>query len=254
MKKALLWGTLVLVAACPTTKDNGEVCGNGVDDDGDTFTDCDDTECYGVGDCPVPSGLYGPCPKCGQDCTTQSQCIAKNYDFDTPLPYCIDGKCQQKNRAIQVGLEVDTRSTWSAVTVQLKSINTRFVRKTTVDGGTVNCTQLQSVAASKTDPVAIEDAGLYNLQGFDVSPVSGGAGSTLGIGYINVGTGPDFLIWTELWTGPRDTDTKRPTGTRIGWGCFESGPEVAELKYSDNRTPDSGSSGRIVKVLMPPPQ
>src|SRR5262249_27500818 len=32
-----------------------EVCGNGLDDDQDGRTDCDDPDCFGVGSCPAPA-------------------------------------------------------------------------------------------------------------------------------------------------------------------------------------------------------
>jgi hypothetical protein len=31
-----------------------EICNNGCDDDGDLAVDCDDSDCYGIGDCPEP--------------------------------------------------------------------------------------------------------------------------------------------------------------------------------------------------------
>jgi len=34
-----------------------EICDNGCDDDGDGDVDCDDEQCYGIGDCPVPIEL-----------------------------------------------------------------------------------------------------------------------------------------------------------------------------------------------------
>jgi hypothetical protein len=34
-----------------------EICDNGCDDDGDGDVDCDDTQCYGVGDCPDPTAI-----------------------------------------------------------------------------------------------------------------------------------------------------------------------------------------------------
>jgi hypothetical protein len=36
-----------------------EACSNGCDDDDDTFVDCDDFECEGVGSCPAPDGGSG---------------------------------------------------------------------------------------------------------------------------------------------------------------------------------------------------
>lgn len=40
-------------ARCPTAPVQQEICGNGIDDDGDGLIDCDDPSCSGVLECPV---------------------------------------------------------------------------------------------------------------------------------------------------------------------------------------------------------
>lgn len=43
-------------ARCPTAPVPQEICGNGIDDDGDGLIDCDDPSCSGVLDCPIAGG------------------------------------------------------------------------------------------------------------------------------------------------------------------------------------------------------
>ena len=51
----LLMCPAVLVAQSPVETPDlpGEICGNTIDDDGDTLIDCNDVECIGTPDCPV---------------------------------------------------------------------------------------------------------------------------------------------------------------------------------------------------------
>jgi hypothetical protein len=46
-------------ARCPTAPVLQEICGNGIDDDGDGLIDCDDPSCSGVGDCPTQNASGG---------------------------------------------------------------------------------------------------------------------------------------------------------------------------------------------------
>ncbi len=44
-------------ARCPTAPVPQEICGNGIDDDGDGLIDCDDPSCSGVQECPVAEDI-----------------------------------------------------------------------------------------------------------------------------------------------------------------------------------------------------
>lgn len=46
-------------ARCPTAPVPQEICGNGIDDDGDGLIDCDDPSCSGVMDCPALGASSG---------------------------------------------------------------------------------------------------------------------------------------------------------------------------------------------------
>ena len=77
-------------------------------------------------------------------------------------------------------------------------------------------------------------------------------GTKITLPYFNVGTGTNFLIWTELWGGPRGTSSHLPTGNRYGWGCFETGTAVADLVPSDSCSADGGTC-RTIRVKIPGP-
>ncbi len=237
-----------------------EICFNGKDDDGNGLTDCADPDCAGQPGCPggnPDSGYYGTCVTCGSGCTAQSACIDQRWDFDNPLPFCVDGKCESYNQGIQVALQVDTSANWNGFMYPIGSMNTRFVSKTALDGGAVDCAVMQVAAAGKTqaDAAQIEASGRFNLLGYDVAKVSASGGSIIRQPFVNVGTGGDFVLWVELWAGPPDSVTKLPTGNRFGWGCYESGATLAPIAAADNCDPnlDAGTC-RDIKVVMPGPQ
>jgi hypothetical protein len=69
---------------------------------------------------------------------------------------------------------------------------------------------------------------------------------------MNIATGSNFLIWTEIWGGPVDSLTKLPTGKRFTWGCFESGTAVDPVLESDHCSSTGGDGGlcRTIKVKL----
>ncbi len=242
---------VVLSGGCSSTTED---CFNGLDDDGNGAADCADATCAAV--CQMDAGNVGTCAKCGRACAKQADCLAIDYVFDSPLPACLGGVCRSLEKGIQIALEIDTTSTWTGFSKPIQSVNTRFVRKATVDGGTVNCAVLTSVASSKdaVDADQIERSAAYNLSAYDVSRVTGSPGTIFTLPYVHVNVGGDFIIWTEFWSGLPDVSSKLPTGSRWGWGCFEAGAAVDPLTAADDKSPDSGVVGKTVRVKMPGPQ
>jgi hypothetical protein len=249
---------LLALTACPPTQKDREICGNGFDDDNNGLADCADPDCAGQSGCPAAdAGYFGSCNKCGQTCTGQTACLQYGYSSDQPLPDCAGGKCQSFNTAIQVRVEVDTQSGgWNFVS-PTKSILTRFIRKTALDGSPVTCSSLQAVAASNcaADVNQIERSGQFNLIGWDSTGINGSLGTLLPLPFVHVATAQDFLIWIEIWSGVRDaTGDHFPTGVRKGWGCFETGPAVAALVPADDcPTNTTSPTCRTVHVEMPGP-
>ncbi|MBX7099307.1 MAG: hypothetical protein K1X89_16460 [Myxococcaceae bacterium] len=256
MKKSL-WLVAVLASACssmPMT--SSEICGNGKDDDGNGKVDCDDSACSSQAACMVmDAGMdYGTCAHCGQTCAVQSTCFDGGFADETPLPQCVASRCTLKSDKVQVTLQYNTDS-WVGFTPTIQSLNTRFVSKVGVDGGTVTCESVKAVAMGKTEADApqIEKSGVFNLRGFDVSSAGVQGGAKILEPFVNVSTGDNFLIWTEFWGGKRGTATGLPTGNRYGFGCFETGPEVAAITKADDCSGDAGTC-RTIKLTMPGPQ
>ena len=239
-----------------------EICGNGIDDDKNGFTDCQDPDCSGQNGCPIIDGGYfgptdGGCPKCGKTCSKQSECLGVDYATDTPIPECVASRCQALNRSVQVHFEVDTQGTWNGFTPPIRAMNPRVLSKLAVDGTPVTCAVVAAAAMGKTelDAPQIEKSNKFNLRGYDVAPVQAMGGVIIRQPFLNVGTGGDFLIWTELWGGPVGTASKLPSGNRYGWGCFETGPQVAEVTLADHcSTASDAGVCRTIRVAMPGPQ
>ncbi len=260
--KNLVALVVLVLAACGGATGKAEICDNGVDDDGNGSFDCNDGACAADALCKgkVDAGFYGSCAKCGQSCVVQSDCLAQSYGFDAPLASCLQGKCTALNQEVQVGLEVSTVQNWSGFSNQIGSISTRLVRRTALDGGSVTCANLKAAATGymEKDSAQIENSNQFNLLGFDVAKLQGTGGQVFFQPFMRVGTGKDFLLWTELWAGQPATSTKLPTGNRYGYGCFDMGPEVDELKLEqDCRNKDAGAADagtcRVLRVVMPPP-
>lgn len=87
-------GTGGSVDAAPTTG-GPEVCNDGGDNDGDGKVDCGDTDCSGVGDCPVCGSVMAPQAtplalpdgvSAGDACSVDSQC-------PMTAPNCVHSEC-----------------------------------------------------------------------------------------------------------------------------------------------------------------
>jgi hypothetical protein len=110
MNKALLaCGLLAMVACGPGTRNDEtggggadasvfgpEMCADGIDNDTDGRTDCADTDCSGIGDCPVCGSVDNPeatplaLPdgvSSGTACSTDAQCT------DPSAPNCVAKEC-----------------------------------------------------------------------------------------------------------------------------------------------------------------
>ncbi|MBS1151286.1 MAG: hypothetical protein H6Q89_2984 [Myxococcaceae bacterium] len=252
---------LLAVAACsaPPPEKPREICGNGKDDDSNGFTDCQDLDCSGQMGCPVVStdgGNFGSCSKCGKACVKQADCLTIDFQNDTPPPECIGGKCQRLNTNVQVSLEVSTPGL-IGFSPSLRALNTRIVSKRALDGSAVTCLAVREAAMGKTEADAdqIEKSGKFNLRGYDVSPLQASGGQTIKQPFVNVATGAEFLIWTEVWGGPVGTVSKLPSGSRYSWGCFESGAAVAEVIPADHCMNGDAGTCRTIKVsLTNPPE
>lgn len=258
----VLWAVALGGCSSPGTPGEPENCSNGVDDNGDGQVDCADPICSSTPACVVAlvdagSSSYGLCAKCGTACTQPQDCFSRGF-LDEPLPQCLGGKCTALLEGVRIRFEVDTRTTWTGVSDTLRSMNTRFVLKTAIDGSPVTCARLAAAASSKqgADSPQLERSGKFNFLAYDVTPLQTPAAAVPTQPRLPVGTGRDFIIWTELWNGPPDSTTKMPTGIRLGWGCFETGPEVAEIKTQDNWPMTGGPTpySRTLQVKMPASQ
>lgn len=245
---------LALSSAGCSSVTSREICGDGLDNDGNGQTDCDDRDCAGKPECAPP--FYGTCPKCGQACTQQNTCV-EAYAKDRPIPYCSNGVCQQLGTFIQPRIELNTKTNWGGLAVSPQSASTRFIKKKANDGSAVTCTRLATVAADRTVPDAIETNGALVVQGLDVTRVTNpmlGQGITLA--FVNTQVGDDYLIWVELWGGAPNSTTSYPTGRRFGYGCFDAPALVTPLVAEDNcpsTTSDAGTCRKFV-LEMPPPE
>lgn len=245
---ALAVGTLLCACPAPQLR---ETCGDGLDNDGNGLIDCDDLDCRGQPACVAPD--YGLCAKCSLACAAQPTCVTSYLD-ERPIPLCTEGRCTALATFIQPRIELDTTA-WAGVTYTPQSAATRFIRKTTQDGSAVSCTQVLSIASNRDMPGAIEASQKLVILGLDVTPVTN-FGQRLVFSLVTTQTASDYLVWIELWGGPRNTTTKLPSGRRLGYGCFETLPTVAPLVPQDNcpsTTSDAGTC-RTFRLVMPPPE
>jgi hypothetical protein len=250
--RRLLVAGLALAALGCSTPAPREICGNGLDDDHNGLTDCDDPDCAGQAAC-----YWGPCDKCGKPCTTQPQCLAQGYSYDAPLPYCVAGKCEQRNTYVEVNLQFNTTA-WQSL-ANPGSLALKFISKQAVDGSAVSCATVAAAAPGKTAAEAgqIEASGKFQELGFDVRKRANGTNFAPNfiVNLMKLGTGADYLIWVEAWGGGQDPDTKLPQGTRLGTACYESAALTAPIVPEDNcpsTTNDAGTCRRFELVLPAP--
>jgi hypothetical protein len=233
-----------------------EICNNGVDDDGNGKTDCDDVDCAGQSTCSADAGYYGNCSKCGQSCTKQSACFGANVLDDRPIAQCTMGKCAVYNQPVQLRIEYDT-SNWGGVQPSvLGAVTTRWISKTALDGGAVTCAMVTAAAPANDAPLQLEDAGTFALLGLDVTRVAMVGGSIpnpLRLPFVYVGTGSNYLVFTEAWSGGTDSSTRLPNGTRRPiTGCVESGSQIAPVETSQDCN-DGGTTCRVLMLPLPRP-
>jgi hypothetical protein len=255
-----LWGgaalgalALMLAWSCGPTEPSGPSgpetsCTNGLDDNGDGLVDCADPTCTQNSNCVG---------KPGGTCAVQLDCVDGGYGFVNPLGLCEGGRCYAPDAGIEVRLEVNTLSYAGCCDGRpFGTLNTRFVRKQALDGGAVSCAVLQGAAASRLalDADQLERSDRFNMLGYDISRIQGATPGMTIAGQVRTGTGRDFIVWTELWSGAPDSNTRLPTGQRWGWGCVEEGDEVREFRPEDH-WPAAGptATSRTIKVRMPGP-
>lgn len=243
------------LSACPGDTLR-ETCGDGLDNDGNGLTDCDDPDCTGQTLC-VDLTNYGSCAKCGKSCTAQPACVT-DYVTERPIPYCLEGKCWATNTFIQPRVFIDTKDNWNGLANAPQSGTTRFIKKQASDGSAVTCATVAAAAADRSKPSAIEASGKFVIQGMDVTRVQN-PNLSQGITYtfVNTQIGGDFLIWTELWAGPPDSLTKMPQGFRQGYGCYEDAATVGGPLLATDGCPSTVSDAgtcRVFRLVMPPPE
>jgi hypothetical protein len=242
--------------ACPGP--SREICGNGVDDDGNGLADCADPDCAGVDRCPAAdAGWFGPCTKCGTTCTKQSQCLGQGYNYDAPLPWCVGGTCQALNTFATVNIEFSTAG-WTGLT-QPKTIAVRVISKHAQDGSAVTCSAVEAAAQGKTanDAAQIESTDRFQFLGFDVRPIQSSTAFAPNFTdpLVKMATGDSYLIWSEVWGGPPDSNTKLPTGNRMQWACDDSSGELGPIVASDtcDKTMNDAGTCRVFHLVMPGP-
>lgn len=250
----LLLAVSLLAIGCSGSTQR-EICNNGIDDDGNGTTDCADSDCAGQASCDVDAGYYGTCGKCGQACTNQSACAVGRVIDERPIPQCTMGKCQLYNQVVQMKIDYNTMG-WGGITAMaFSSVTTRWILKRGRDGSAVTCATV-TAASSMSDPSALETNGNFAMLGYDVTKFMGGAGSVpmpLQLPYVYVGTGSDYVLFTETWTGTTDPSTHLATGTRRSVGCLETGPEVAPIVPSNDCAGDAGTMCRTLRPPLPVP-
>ncbi len=246
---------LCLVACSGPGTSKREVCGNGIDDDGNGKTDCDDVDCAGQAQCPLPdAGFFGTCPKCGQACVKQTDCLTTNILDERPLPSCnLENKCELLNQSVSVRVEYEAAA-WQVTSGILGVITTRWVSKTGRDGGSVTCADVKAAAPANNDPAQLEDAGRFTMLGFDVTELQGtSVPNPVIVPFAYVGTGTNYMLYTEVYSGDTDSRTRLPTGSRRPMtGCIETGPWVTPIDAGLSCTNDGGTC-RTLRPSLPPP-
>ena len=262
---ALLVSALLLALGSCSGVQKREVCDNSLDDDGNGLADCADPDCAGQPQCPLPdAGYWGTCSKCGQACVDQAACLQQGYSHDSPLPFCVGGRCVSYDDAVDVHVRLDTMNTWAGLGISPQTVATRFIKKTALDGSAVSCNTIKAVATTTTPPWTQDKAGLiesigrFQIQGFDTRRlINPQLGQGVSINYVKVNLGGDFLIWEEFWAGPPDSVTKLGSGNRLGWGCFEAPADTTPVLREDHcpsGVSDAGGNCRQFRLTMPGPQ
>lgn len=256
INSSILAAVLLVLTGCgtqPPEQTVPEQCSNGLDDDKNGFADCADTAC--VAD-----------PACVDEpfsCASQEECLGgHSYAYFTrglelpdggpgvlrPIPMCSEQACVTPAGQVSIRLDIKLDNYGGE---SINAVNTRFVKKTAVDGMAVTCATLTEVAGSNTAAAnTIEASKRFNLQAYDAVSMNatsyGGPGTFISV-FMDANVGADFIIWVELWAQKLDSNTRLPTGKRYGYSCVESGAQVAELTAADHDV-------RSITLTMPAPQ
>lgn len=176
----------------------------------------------------LDGGPIGSCDKCGKTCTSQDGCFKTDFIYDSPLPLCSVGLCRAAATPRDVIVTLETGGGFNGT---VASANVRFISPVAVDGSTVTCATLAAVATSDEagSADALERSGRFNLIGYELAGTPGyQPGNALDL--LSEPNGDSaFLLWAEMWGGPRDSSGKYPTGKRQGKGCVDSGAHVAPV-------------------------
>jgi hypothetical protein len=246
---------VVAISSCTMMPTQREICANNVDDDQNGLIDCADPDCKGQAACFPDAGFFGTCAKCGQGCTKQSDCLESSFTNDQPLPYCQQGKCSRLNKAINVNLSLNAAA-YMGLSPAPRSITTRFISKTALDGSPVTCSTVEAAAPGRTPATVqqLEMSGKFQYLGFDSRSIMGTPGQDVRVTFISVQPGANFLIWLEYWYGPIDGATKFPTQNRAGFECFDGpalGQSWAPLVESDNcAVPGQDAGGSMCRLFQ----
>ena len=259
MTRILLTAVVLLCATACSQTTKHEICGNGLDDDGNGYIDCFDMDCAGQDACVSShdAGYFGTCAKCSMTCSKQSDCLEVDVLHDWPIPLCAANKCQSLNDKVEVRFELDTKSGWAGIGVNPQTVTVRFVKKLSSLGAAVTCASLEAVAGqTEADVDGIEKANQFLLQGFDSYRLMNAMlGQGINLPFIRTTTGSDYLLWIELWAGAPQASTRYPQGSRLGHGCFAAAAATAPVIAADNCPSINNDAGvcRTFKVVMPGP-
>jgi hypothetical protein len=254
MSLRLLGVSVLLFAACSGADKPREICNNGIDDDHNGRTDCEDPDCAGQTAClPVDAGYWGTCAKCGMACAKQTDCVGVSLLDDRPIAQCGQvAKCNVLNASVNLRVDYKAGIWTSVVPGTLGVITTRWISKTARDGSMVTCAALLAAAPSTTDSLQLEKSGKFELLGFDVTPGPPGTVPDPVTVLPYTGSGSNYVLVTETWSGGRDATTHLPNGTRRSIGCVEMGADVAPILAEQTCIGDGGTC-RTLHPQLPAP-
>ncbi|MFL5319194.1 MAG: hypothetical protein ACJ790_06020 [Myxococcaceae bacterium] len=247
MKRFLAAGLLVsfLVALACGQSDKETNCSDGVDNDKNGLSDCADPACSSTSACSGGDGGAGTA------CDNQKVCVQSSYVADRPLHQCLNNVCTNVGTAIAVKFQGNT-ALFNGSTRQFRSWITRFISKKAIDGSAVTCASVAADATGTTaaDADQLDRANKYNYLAYDVTPINGLSTQSITNPFLYTALGGDFLIWSELWSQSPNSDTHLPQGLRNGWGCVESGAQVAPIVETDNCPVTDGGSGNCRTIAV----
>lgn len=235
---------LALFACGPSGKETD--CRNGIDDDKNGAVDCADPSCVADQACSGNDGGVFT-----DFCAKQGDCIDGGWNLPRPLPACMGSRCTPQNNVVAVRVEATTQAL-GGTSAPIRTMSTKFIRKTALDGSPVTCAIVRATAPSKNaaDSEQLETSGKFNLYAYDnirVESLTGGQTVTNPLVFSS--TGSEWILYSELWSGFPDSSTRRPTGQRLAYVCVESGPLVAPLQLSDD-CQNAAPGCRVLQITM----